>query len=115
MSANLDPHVMEERNERVTKLRADGLTLHQIGALEGVGGARIRDILLQRQTRAERAEALRKELESPALSRRVDYLDLSIRSRNCLKNDYIDTLGDLIQKNEAELLRVPNFGRHLAA
>ncbi|NJR13023.1 MAG: DNA-directed RNA polymerase subunit alpha, partial [Phyllobacteriaceae bacterium] len=36
---------------------------------------------------------------------------LSVRSANCLKNDNIVYIGDLIQKTEAEMLRTPNFGR----
>jgi len=34
-----------------------------------------------------------------------------VRSANCLKNDNIVYIGDLIQKSEAEMLRTPNFGR----
>ncbi|HBJ94552.1 MAG TPA: DNA-directed RNA polymerase subunit alpha, partial [Hyphomonadaceae bacterium] len=40
-----------------------------------------------------------------------DELELSVRSANCLKNDNIVYIGDLIQKSEAEMLRTPNFGR----
>ena len=36
---------------------------------------------------------------------------MSVRSANCLKNDNIVYIGDLIQKTEAEMLRTPNFGR----
>jgi Bacterial RNA polymerase, alpha chain C terminal domain len=42
--------------------------------------------------------------------RKVDSLKLSERSANCLKNDYIVYIGDLVQKTEAEMLRTPNFG-----
>ena len=45
------------------------------------------------------------------LLRKVDELELSVRSANCLKNDNIVYIGDLIQKSEAEMLRTPNFGR----
>ncbi|MFN3233738.1 MAG: DNA-directed RNA polymerase subunit alpha [Alphaproteobacteria bacterium] len=45
------------------------------------------------------------------LLRKVDELELSVRSANCLKNDNIVYIGDLIQKTEAEMLRTPNFGR----
>ena len=45
------------------------------------------------------------------LLRRVDELELSVRSANCLKNDNIVYIGDLVQKTESELLRTPNFGR----
>ena len=45
------------------------------------------------------------------LLRKVDELELSVRSANCLKNDNIVYIGDLVQKTEAEMLRTPNFGR----
>jgi len=48
---------------------------------------------------------------NPALLKKVDELELSVRSANCLKNDNIVYIGDLIQKTEAEMLRTPNFGR----
>ncbi len=55
------------------------------------------------------------EDEEPAfnrqLLRKVDELELSVRSANCLKNDNIVYIGDLVQKTEAEMLRTPNFGR----
>jgi len=58
------------------------------------------------------------ERESPGeppvnknLLRKVDELELSVRSANCLKNDNIVYIGDLVQKSEAEMLRTPNFGR----
>jgi len=53
--------------------------------------------------------------EEPAfnknLLRRVEELELSVRSANCLKNDNIIYIGDLVQRSEAEMLRTPNFGR----
>jgi DNA-directed RNA polymerase subunit alpha len=48
---------------------------------------------------------------NPALLKKVDELELSVRSANCLKNDNITYIGDLIQKSESEMLRTPNFGR----
>ena len=55
------------------------------------------------------------EEEGPAfnkfLLKKVDELELSVRSANCLKNDNIIYIGDLVQKTEAEMLRTPNFGR----
>ncbi len=45
------------------------------------------------------------------LLRRVDDLELSVRSHNCLKNDNIMYIGDLVIKTESEMLRTPNFGR----
>jgi DNA-directed RNA polymerase subunit alpha len=48
---------------------------------------------------------------NPSLLKKVDELELSVRSANCLKNDNIVYIGDLIQKSESEMLRTPNFGR----
>ena len=45
------------------------------------------------------------------LSRSVDELELSVRSSNCLKNANIKTIGDLVVKSEAEMLKYRNFGR----
>ncbi len=45
------------------------------------------------------------------LLKKVDELELSVRSANCLKNDNIIYIGDLVGKSEAEMLRTPNFGR----
>jgi DNA-directed RNA polymerase subunit alpha len=45
------------------------------------------------------------------LLRKVDELELSVRSQNCLKNDNIVYIGDLVRKSEGEMLKTPNFGR----
>jgi DNA-directed RNA polymerase subunit alpha len=45
------------------------------------------------------------------LNRSVEELELSVRSYNCLKNANIQTIGDLVQKSEGEMLRTKNFGR----
>jgi len=61
--------------------------------------------------KAESSEAVPELPFNPALLKKVDELELSVRSANCLKNDNIVYIGDLIQKTEAEMLRTPNFGR----
>ncbi len=48
---------------------------------------------------------------NPNLLRKVEDLELSVRSMNCLKGDNIVYIGDLVQKSESEMLRTPNFGR----
>ena len=59
-----------------------------------------------------RAEELEEELPfNRNLLRKVDELELSVRSANCLKNDNIIYIGDLVQKSETDMLRTPNFGR----
>ena len=45
------------------------------------------------------------------LLRKVDELELSVRSANCLRNDNIVYIGDLVQKSENDMLSTPNFGR----
>lgn len=61
--------------------------------------------------REEAAPAIPELAFNPALLKKVDELELSVRSANCLKNDNIVYIGDLIQKSEGEMLRTPNFGR----
>jgi DNA-directed RNA polymerase subunit alpha len=52
-----------------------------------------------------------RELWQEKLSRSVDEMELSVRSYNCLKNANISTIGELVQKSEAEMLKTKNFGR----
>jgi len=59
------------------------------------------------EEQAERAMDQMNEI----LNRSVDELELSVRSYNCLKNANIQTIADLVQKTEAEMLRTKNFGR----
>lgn len=65
----------------------------------------------------ETPEAVEEAAERPVgaiyeiLNRSVEELELSVRSYNCLKNANIQTIGDLVQKTEAEMLRTKNFGR----
>ncbi len=64
------------------------------------------------EPRAVSAEERPSELPfNKNLLRKVDELELSVRSANCLKNDNIVYIGDLVQKTEPEMLRTPNFGR----
>ena len=58
------------------------------------------------------AKSAEEELKfSPYLLKKVDELELSVRSANCLKNDNVVYIGDLVQKSESEMLKTPNFGR----
>src|ERR1700754_2872095 len=57
------------------------------------------------------AEEGRVQLKNENLNRSVEELELSVRSYNCLKNANIATIGELIQKTEAEMLKTKNFGR----
>ena len=79
--------------------------------------ARILQDQLQVFVNFQEPEAVEKEEEkdelpfSRHLLRKVEELELSVRSANCLKNDNIIYIGDLVQKTEADMLRTPNFGR----
>jgi len=58
------------------------------------------------------AESIAPEIEfNPNCLRKVEELELSVRSSNCFKNDNIVYIGDLVQKTEGEMLKTPNFGR----
>ncbi len=48
---------------------------------------------------------------NPELFRKVEELELSVRAANCLKNDNIVYIGDLVLKSETDMLKTPNFGR----
>ena len=65
----------------------------------------------ERLIEAEIAEERKPEIRNENLNRSVEELELSVRSYNCLKNANIQTIGDLVQKTEAEMLRTKNFGR----
>jgi DNA-directed RNA polymerase subunit alpha len=65
------------------------------------------EVAEQTEEPAERAMSQMNEV----LNRSVEELELSVRSYNCLKNANIQTIGDLVQKSEAEMLRTKNFGR----
>ncbi len=65
------------------------------------------------ESKLEKKEEAKPELPfSPYLLKKVYDLDeLSVRATNCLKNDNIVYVGDLVQKTESEMLKTPNFGR----
>ena len=79
--------------------------------------ARILQDQLQQFVNFEEPKALVKPLKEEELPfnknllRKVEELELSVRSANCLKNENILYIGDLVQKTESEMLKTPNFGR----
>jgi len=60
---------------------------------------------------ASSSEERRPEIKNENLNRSVEELELSVRSYNCLKNANIQSIGELVQKTEAEMLKTKNFGR----
>lgn len=59
----------------------------------------------------ERKQSEEREVFNEHLNKSIEELELSVRSYNCLKNANIQTIGDLVQKSEAEMLKTKNFGR----
>ncbi|MBT07463.1 MAG: DNA-directed RNA polymerase subunit alpha [Rhodospirillaceae bacterium] len=68
-------------------------------------------INFEEPTKTDDQEAKDEPSFNAHLLRKVDELELSVRSANCLKNDNIVYIGDLVQKSETDMLRTPNFGR----
>ncbi len=63
------------------------------------------------ETAISGGEERKPEIRNENLNRSVEELELSVRSYNCLKNANIQTIGELVQKTEAEMLKTKNFGR----
>ncbi len=72
-------------------------------------------VLVESEVPIQEVEVAPKEDDRPKLNenlfRRIDELELSVRSANCLENSNIKYIGELVQKTEAEMLRTKNFGR----
>src|SRR5260221_1061793 len=68
-------------------------------------------INFEEELEAETGDDGRPQIRNENLNRSVEELELSVRSYNCLKNANIQTIGELVQKTEAEMLKTKNFGR----
>jgi len=66
------------------------------------------DLIVEKEEPA--AEEPKRKLNEN-LFRRIEEIELSVRSANCLENADIKYIGELVQKSEAEMLRTKNFGR----
>jgi DNA-directed RNA polymerase subunit alpha len=100
------------------KLTLEVTTDSTISPVEAVGhGARILTqhlaelITFEEEIEEELVEVEEEESINEHLFRSVDELELSVRSNNCLKNANISTIGELVQKTEAEMLKTRNFGK----
>ena len=113
--------VENARVGQVTDLDKLSLTVETNGAVSPEDSVALAARILQDQLQMfinfeEPKQIVREEKEGDLpfnrnLLRKVDELELSVRSANCLKNDNIIYIGDLVQKTETEMLRTPNFGR----
>jgi len=66
------------------------------------------ELLVPEETKAQ--ESIEEPETDSVLSRKIEELELSVRSLNCLKRDKINTIGDLANRSEADLLKIRNFG-----
>jgi DNA-directed RNA polymerase subunit alpha len=82
--------------------QAAHILLDQLGLFVGEG------LIVEEE--APKIEEPKKRLNEH-LFRRIDELELSVRSANCLENADIKYIGELVQRTEAEMLRTKNFGR----
>lgn len=69
--------------------------------------SKLNEMVVQENYMYEREE----KVSNKKLDKKIEELDLSVRSYNCLKRAGINTVGDLTQKNEEEMMRVRNLGR----
>lgn len=67
----------------------------------------LNEIVIEEQYMYEREE----KVSNKKFEKKIEELDLSVRSYNCLKRAGINTVGELSQKNEEEMMRVRNLGR----
>jgi hypothetical protein len=89
-------------------MRERGATLQEIGQKFNLSRERVRQILLKRAAqKREKAKIKRMRFTRNAP---VSILQLSTRSSNCLRNENIKTVRELLAYSEVELLRLPNFG-----
>lgn len=69
-------------------------------------------VFINFQEEEERQESKEQDLPfDPKLLKKVNELELTVRSHNCLRNDNIVYIGDLVIRTEHEMLRTPNFGK----
>jgi len=103
----------EERNKKIVSRRKHEATYVKIAKEFDLSPFYIKCICAKAQ-RGEDERAVHDEIVDQvkqALLRRVDDLEWSVRTRNCLMNNNIIHIGDLIQRSEHELLLSPNLGR----
>lgn len=96
-----------KRNEAIYKAAQRGESWAEIGRKFGICRERVRQIVLKQRRLAEHAEATKGATPDGP----IQNYTMSARAANCLKNENIVTLRQLEEYTEAELLRVPNFGR----
>lgn len=99
--------------EIVRRYNSETISMRKLGGEFGISAERVRGILYKAE---RKAMELRRQNEAYQLAENLkdiplDSLELPVRILNCFKNEQCVTVGDAMKLSEADLLRVPNFGR----
>jgi len=97
------------RPEEALKKATDILIKHFQIILESLPEAKLETEEILMTPEEKKAETQETE-EEDILSKKIDELELSVRALNCLKRDRIETIGDLLNRTEDDLLKIKNFG-----
>lgn len=111
-----------QRSNHMIELRKSGKTYTHIAGLYKLHPSRVRDIIMNAERRIENEKRIREKRMASVQSGlvktikdfnnlSVDILVLPARARNCLNNEKLFIIGDVVNKTDAELLKIPNFGR----
>jgi DNA-directed RNA polymerase alpha subunit len=110
---------LEERNNQIFAQRKHGLTYRELAKEFNLSGFRVSSICAQEQRRKDKRVVHDEVIASskpeladlnPVLFRKVDELEWSVRTGNCLANDNIIYICDLVLQSAPDLLRIPNLG-----
>src|SRR5437762_2055634 len=105
------PFKLNSDNPKPIYLKIDQPGVITSGMIEADADVEILDKDIYIATVSEGGNDRKPEIRNENLNRSVEELELSVRSYNCLKNANIQTIGELVQKSEAEMLKTKNFGR----
>lgn len=108
---NLGDLVVKTEEELLAYKNFGETSLHEIKQMLAQKGLRLGMYREDGEEEAEGAEAAESPADEEVLKKPVTELELSVRARNCMERLSIRTVGELVQKGEAELLAVKNFGQ----
>ncbi len=107
ISAKMKPHCLP-----ILEMWLAGATLREVGAHHNVSAERVREIIWRIRHRSYKAKNLNwMSGDTLSLGTLVDHFLIETRASNCLKNEGIETLGDLVAKAPVDLLKIANFGK----
>jgi len=97
----------QQRNAEIVRRYLNGETMTALGGEYNMTKHRVSQLVMRHLRENASSEiAINRAEEVP-----IEAMELSVRSYNCLRLDSIKTAGEIMQKSDAELLRIPNFGK----